>query len=97
MYIEFVIIYVLLIISIGIGIVNLIISLNNKRNEKPNATSRAVTFESVGHASVVDTINNEPHIMQASTSGNGVAFCTKCAHQFPGNEKFCPYCGTPRS
>ena len=97
MYIEFIIIYVLLVIAIAIGVVNLIINIRNKDNSKTGVLSRMESNVQTNHALTFEDANNASQAPQANSNGNGVAFCTKCAHQFPGNEKFCPYCGTPRS
>ncbi len=94
MYIEFVIIYVLLFIAIAIGVINLILNLHNR-----NADNRSTGSRQTPH--VPNVVSEQPSAAQPQNNNTplnqGVAFCTKCAHQFPGNEKFCPYCGTPRN
>ena len=92
MYIEFIIIYILILISIAIGVINLILNLGKKSENKlptHNDKTQPVPMVQSNKLPTEQPLNN-------SSLNQGVAFCTKCAHQFPGNEKFCPYCGTPR-
>lgn len=93
MYIEFVIIYVLLFITIALGIINLILLLRNRdKNDNHNASNNEnFPGVTVNQSTIPNSQNGVPG------TNFGVAFCTKCAHQFPGNEKYCPYCGTPRN
>ncbi len=105
MYTEFIIIYVLLAVAIALGIVNLIFTIkkNGKGAEQarnynianPQAIPEAPPAPGAPSAPVAPQPQAQSTVNNAGN--HGVAFCTKCAHQFPGNEKFCPYCGTPRN
>lgn len=96
MYIEFIIIYVLLAISISISVVSLIFTIKCSNNSNGiispinNPVSKDISDHSnnVAGTNSVSNINNRENI--------GVVFCTKCGNSYAANESFCPKCGQHR-
>ena len=96
MYIEFIIIYILLVIAIGLLVANLVVSLKNKSGEGTGFSNNATTFSAPVQQKSQLVQESQTH-SPAPQQSNRVVFCKKCAHQYPANEKFCPNCGNPRS
>lgn len=97
MYIEFVIIYVLLIIAIALLVVNLVVTLKGKKSSDISSYSSSfVTPQTQASNTSAPAQTPAPAQSQAPAGNVGIAFCTKCAKPLPANEKFCPNCGNPR-
>lgn len=97
MYPEFIIIYVLLAIILGllVGVIVLLI-----KNGKSNQGYSAPNVPPV--SSVTPITNTQPMATPAQnqstvSSTGGVVFCKKCAKTYSSDQNFCPNCGTPRS
>ena len=99
MYIEFIIIYIMLAISIALGVINLVFALRGKKEEKDSFTFERPTRQSTSFAqqSQQEQPKTAPQNNNVGSANAGVVFCRKCAHQFPADEKFCPCCGTPKN
>ncbi|MBQ9228155.1 MAG: zinc ribbon domain-containing protein [Eubacterium sp.] len=103
MYIEFIIIYVLLAILIAVSVFNLIMTLKKSSGKAEKGYSnqqQVVTAPPVPETRNVNpapqNANLTPRNANPAPQNGGVVFCTKCAHQYPANERFCPNCGQPR-
>lgn len=96
MYIEFIIIYILLVVAIGLLIANLIVSIKNKSSDSTGFSNSSVSYPASVQQKAQPT-QEIPASAPAAQQSSGVVFCKKCAHQYPSNEKFCPNCGNPRS
>lgn len=92
MYIEFIVIYVLLVILIALAVVNLILILKNKNGNVAEKDSFSYTNMNTAKTNISEKKNQAP----APIQNNSVVFCAKCAYQYSANEKFCPNCGQAR-
>ena len=109
MYSEFIIIYVLLLAIIALLITVLVVTLKSSNGRSagshnsnfglqaaPPANPNNGYTEMKRNDSFDNNIKNTTS-PQKSAVNSGVVFCTKCAHQYSANDKFCPNCGHARN
>lgn len=89
MYIEFVIIYILLVVLIALAVVNLVFMLKNKGGNN-------ISFKNENQQPV-EPVKTSASPSYNANQGDSVVFCINCATQYSSSEKCCPNCGTPRS
>lgn len=98
MYIEFIVIYVLLIAVVALTIVNLILIkklLGNNDTISSITNSQPVSNYSVSPVNAQQSSGDFSNVNTA-VDGDRVVFCTRCAAQYPASSKICPNCGAQR-
>lgn len=108
MYTEFIIIYLLLLVIIALLIAVLVVTLKSSNSRYGNKTDSNIDFYSTPPIQINNSaemqsngafdknVKRSAPVEMPATNG-GVVFCTKCAHQYSANDKFCPNCGHSRS
>lgn len=105
MYIEFVGIYILLVILIILSAVSIYLQVSRSKNS--GGTSKFNGSQQNNGYSANNFDKPQPHNLRYSSGNNqrqqtpaygtsGVVFCKSCATQFDARHKVCPRCGTPR-
>lgn len=100
MYLEFIIIYILLIISIAVSVVSLIINLkkgsNNSKNDFDVTTAMNYPINPGTADHPINAASSDFSHNANNRDNVGIVFCTKCGNSYPANESVCPKCGQHR-